>query len=136
MSIRNVVCLSVISEIYLLSVSRASTIYISLCKGLKYLLKIPYFIKNYSKGAGFLNFEALCLGRSKTLPYVSKKYHKNKRHLCLVTYIIWGIDVPGVMASYEISFDFITFFGYFHTLFMTIHVWIVVSPPNFLRLFV
>ena len=26
------------------------------------------------------------------------------------------------------------FFGYFHTLLMTIHVWIVISPPNFHRL--
>ena len=29
-------------------------------------------------------FETLCLGRSKTLSYIWKKYHKNERHLCLV----------------------------------------------------
>ena len=51
---------------------------------LKYLLKVPDFILDYSNVAGFLTLYTLCLGRSKTLPYVRKKYDKNKRHLCLV----------------------------------------------------
>ena len=36
-------------------------------RGLKYLLKILYFIQNYSNVAGFLIFKTICLGRSKTL---------------------------------------------------------------------
>ena len=65
----------------------ASRAYLSLCRSLKYLLKIPYFIQDCSNVVGVLIFEALCLGRSKTLPYVWKKYLKNKRHLRLVTHI-------------------------------------------------
>ena len=37
-------------------------------------------------------------------------------------------------VSYRRSFDFIAIFGYFHKLLTTIHVWIVVSSPNFHRL--
>ena len=33
-------------------------------------------------------FEIFCLGRSKKLPYVCKKYHKNERHLSLVTHSV------------------------------------------------
>ena len=43
-----------------------------------------YIIQDYPNMTGFLIFETLCLGRSKTLSYVWKKYHKNERHLCLV----------------------------------------------------
>ena len=50
-------------------VCSASTAYTSLYRGLKYLLEIPYFIQDYLEVVGFLNFETLCLGRSKTLPY-------------------------------------------------------------------
>ena len=36
-----------------------------------------------------------------------------------------------VTASYGMLFDSIVFFGYFRTLSTTIHVWIVLYPPNF-----
>ena len=44
--------------------------------------------------------------------------------------------MPDVTASYGRPFDFITLFGHFHTLLLTIHDWIVVSPPNFHWLYV
>ena len=42
------------------------------CRSSKYLLKIPYFIKDYPSEVGCLIFETDCLDRSKTLPYVGK----------------------------------------------------------------
>ena len=92
--IRNA-CLSVTLEFCLLlsAVCSASAAYTSLGRGLKYLLKIPHFILDYSNVAGFLIFSNLCLGRSKTLTYVQKKkYHKNERSLSLVTHIFTKIS--------------------------------------------
>ena len=60
--------MSVISE-FCLYVYSVSTAYISLRKDLRYLIKVPYSIQNYSNLATFLIFETLCLGSSKTLPY-------------------------------------------------------------------
>ena len=81
--------MSVILEFYLMSSSvfSASTAYTSLWRGLRYLLKVRYIILNYHNLVGFLIFGTLCLGSSKTLPYFWKKYHKNEKHLCLVTHI-------------------------------------------------
>ena len=42
----------------------------SLCRGLKYLLKIKYIILNYPNVAWFFIFETLCLDRTKTLTYI------------------------------------------------------------------
>ena len=56
-----------ILSVVVCSASAANT---SLCRGLKYLLKVPYNIQKYPNLAGILIFETLCLGRSKTLPYV------------------------------------------------------------------
>ena len=44
-----------------------------------------YIIQNYPNIIGFLILKTLCSGRSKKLPYVWQKCHKNnnKRHLCL-----------------------------------------------------
>ena len=64
-----------------------STVYTSLCRGLEYLLKISYFNQDYPNVAEFFMFNTLCWGRSKTLPYVWKKYHKNEQNLSLVTHI-------------------------------------------------
>ena len=44
----------------------------SLWSGLKYLLKLPYIILDYSDTVEFLICETLCLGSSKILPYVWK----------------------------------------------------------------
>ena len=66
--IRNA-CLFVISE-FCITVCSASTAYTRLCRGLKYLLKVPYIITNYPNVVGFLIFETLCLGSLKILPYV------------------------------------------------------------------
>ena len=60
----------ILSVICRLSVCRASTAYNSLCRGLKYLLKVSYIILNYPNVTRFLIFETLCLGRAKTLTYV------------------------------------------------------------------
>ena len=97
---------------------------------------------------GFLIFETLCLGKSKTLPCIEKKYHKNERHMCKVTPIftklalnmclfsaqIFMIEFPGVTTSYGETLDFIAFFEYFYTLMTSIHVWSIVSSLNFHRL--
>ena len=58
------------------SVCHASTAYTSVCRGLKYLLKVRYIILNYPNVARFLIFETLCLRRAKTLTYVWKKFTK------------------------------------------------------------
>ena len=59
-----------IRNVCLLSAYSLSTASTSLYRGLKYSLKIPYFIQDYSNVSGFLILETLCLGRSKTLSYV------------------------------------------------------------------
>ena len=74
------------SVVVYLPISSVSTAYICLCRGLKYLLKVPYIILNYPKITEFLIFKTLCLGTLKTLPYVWKIYHKNERHL-FITHI-------------------------------------------------
>ena len=111
-------CLTAYS-VCLTAYSVCLTAYISLCRGLKYLLKVRYIILNYPSVARFLIFESLCLGSSKTLPYVWKKFHKNDRHLSFVTHnftklsqIVCLINVhnmPSVTAgcgrfSYSIAF--------------------------------
>ena len=48
----------------------APTAYSSLRTDLKYLLEIPYFVHNYPNVTRFLIFDTLCLGWTKTLPYV------------------------------------------------------------------
>ena len=74
--LRNV-WLLVILEFCLLSVvCNASAAYISLCKDIKYLLKIPYIIQNSPNMAGFFIFSTLCLGKWKTFPYVQKNIIK------------------------------------------------------------
>ena len=67
-------------------VCSAFTAYTSLCRCLKYLIEISYFIQEYPKVVGFSIFKTL-LGQVETLPYVWKKYYKNERHFCLVTHI-------------------------------------------------
>ena len=61
--------------------------YHNLCRGLKYLSKIRYTTLVMSNVAGFLIFETVFSYRLATLPYILKKYHKNERHLRLVTHI-------------------------------------------------
>ena len=68
-------------------VCSASIAYNSLCRGLEYLLKIPYFIQNCPNVVWFLIFKTLCLGRSKLSPYVWKIYHKNEWFSCLIEHI-------------------------------------------------
>ena len=58
------------------SVCRASTTYNSLCRGLKYLLKVGYITLNFPNMAWFLILETLCLGRANTLTYVWKNITK------------------------------------------------------------
>ena len=60
--VRNPVCLSFVCS--------ASTVNTSLCRGLKYLLKVRYIFLVYHNVARFSFFDNLCLGRSKTFPYV------------------------------------------------------------------
>ena len=74
--------------------------------------------------AEFLIFGNLCLARSKTLPYVWKKYYKNEQHLYLVAHILTKISqnvcihLPDITTSFGKSVDFISFFGY-----ILIHYW-------------
>ena len=48
--------------------------------------------------------------------------------------MFWYIDIPDISESYGTSFDFIAFFGHFHTTLATIYVWSIVPSPNFHRL--
>ena len=130
-------CLSSSSSICVLAPA-----YISLRRDLEYLLKVKYIILVDPNGARFLVFETVFLDSL-------KKYHKNERNLRLVTYtftklsqnvclintqILIYIDMPYVTASYGTPFDFIVFFRYFHIFLTIIHVWSIVSSPNFHRL--
>ena len=75
------VCLSVTLEFYLTFVLAPA--YTSFCKGLKYSLKVRYIILAPPNVAGFLIFESVLLGNA---VICLKKYHKNERHLRLVTH--------------------------------------------------
>ena len=44
------------------------------------------------------------------------------------------MDMSDVTANYVTLLDFFLSIGYFHTLLTAIHVWSVVSTPNFHRL--
>ena len=120
------------------SVCNAPTAYTSFFRGQKYLLKIPYFILDldYSNVAGFLSFDTVIFWQVDNTALCLKKYHKNERFLGLETQsfakisqnvcliirhflIYWHADVT---ASYGTPFNFIAFFGYFHTSFSRIHV--------------
>ena len=98
LSANNFVFLSV----FVVVICSASTSYTSLCRGLKNLLKIPYFSQDYSNVVGFLIIETLCLGRSKTLPYVCKKYHKIERRLSLVAYIFTKLSQNVFLINFNI----------------------------------
>ena len=63
-------CLLENSEFCLLSNFSTTTAYISLCRNLKYLQKVPCIILNYFNVARFLIFETLYLSSLKTLLYV------------------------------------------------------------------
>ena len=63
---------------------------------------MPYFIQDYPNVVGFLIFKTLCLGRSKTLAYVWKKYHKNEMHLCLVIHIFTKLSQNECLINVQI----------------------------------
>ena len=110
--------------------------YTSLCRELKYSPKVGYIIVVDPLWTGFLIFETVFLDRTATLPYVWKIHHKNEWHLCLVAHRFTKLSQnvylvnthilvyrqPDVTVSYGRPFDFIKFFGYFHTFLTTIHV--------------
>ena len=57
--------------------------------------------------------------------------------MCLIgTHILVCQYMLDVTSGYGRLSDLIVFFGSFHTLLRTIHVWRVVSSPNLLRLYV
>ena len=105
-------------------VCSSSAAYTSLCRSLKYLLKVSYIIQNYPSIVRFLNFKTLFLDRSKTLPYVwknitemnnicvwkdiaSPKFHR----ICVLLILtFWYIYMLDVTASYGTSLEFIAFF--------------------------
>ena len=78
----------------------------------------------------------LCLGSSKTLPYVFKKYHKNERHLWLLAHFIAKLSqnkyliIKQILIYQYVRCDcklwnaiwFYCVFGYFHTLLTIINV--------------
>ena len=125
-------------------VCSASTAYTSLCRNLNYLLKIIYITLVYSNVGGYLIFETHCLGRSKILPHVWKKYHDNERHFCLVTQSFTKLSLNVCLintlilmywdARCDIWFYFILFLCYFQTLLTRIHFESTVSSPNFHRM--
>ena len=70
-----------------MSSGRAFSAYTSLCRSLKYLLKISYFIQDYPKVAGIRFLRLFVLAGWKHVLCL-KKYHKNERHLWLVSHVL------------------------------------------------
>ena len=118
---------------------------------MKYLLKVPFIIQNYANLVGFLIFETLCLGSSKTLPYVWKKYHKNQQRLCLVRHSFTKLSQNIYLTNTHILIYwyarcdcklcnaprfYCAFLDIFKYNSRTIDVRIIVSSPNFYRLYV
>ena len=66
----------------------------------------------YGYGMDFWFLKTIYLGRLATLPYIWKT----------------------ISQKWYMLYDIIVFFGYFHKLFLTIYVWVVVSPSKFNRL--
>ena len=113
--------------------------YTSLCRGLEYSsLKVRYIIVVDSVQDGFLIFDTVFLGMSEklntkwaALAFGSKYLHQTftecvsnqKTHFDISTYQMY-CKLWNVLWLYCV-------FGYFHTLLMTINVWIVVSRPKF-----
>ena len=68
------VCISVISEFCQSSfVFSASTAYTSLCRGLKYILKISYFIQNHSNKGRIFDFLDSLFGQDENIALCLKK---------------------------------------------------------------
>ena len=112
--IRNI-CLSVISVFCL-----SSEVHLQPTQGLKYFLEIPYFIQNNPNFVGFLIFETLCLGRSKTLgifthywrPFMSELLYFHQTFTdCVPSWCThFDVNMPNVTAGYERFSDLISFF--------------------------
>ena len=70
-------------------VCSASAAYISLCKGLKYLLKVSYIIQDYPNVAGFLKFCVQCwkhcLMFARHLCLFWHNFTKLSQNMCLIT---------------------------------------------------
>ena len=102
-------------------VCSASTGYIRLCIGFKYLIKIPFLSKIILKWLAFWS--------SRLFLFWLKKYYKND-HLCLVVHSFTKLSLNVCLINthilmyryawcdrmlWNIPFDFIAFFGYFYT---------------------
>ena len=122
-----------------------STVYTTLCRGPKYLLKVRYIILVYPNVTRFLIFKVFCLGRSKTLPYVWKKHYKNWRYLCLLKHIFTKLSQNVCLIDIHISMHWFAkcncklwklhqFYWLYRVFSYIFHVWIAVSSPNFDRL--
>ena len=134
MSVNNFGILSVVCCLCSV-VCSASTACNSLCRCLKYFLRVRYIILVYPIMDLFSIFETLCLGKSKTLPYVWKLYHKNERHLCLVANSFTKLSQNVSLINSHIliyrharynckslkELWFFCFFGYFHIFLTTNH---------------
>ena len=95
------VCLSVILEFCLYVVILVFTLaYTSLCKGLKYLLKVMFIIEIDPNGAGFLIFDTVF---QQHYPMFKKKYHKNGRHLRLVADIFTKLSQIVCLINTDMS---------------------------------
>ena len=138
-------CLSVILEFRLSSVFlfHFAPAYTILCRGLEYLLKAMYINLVDTNDARFLIFKTVLSGQfGNTALYLKNTSHKRVAfafgrtnlhihsqyiHFDILTCKTW-------LQVMEHSLIYCLFYRYFHTFLTTIHVWCVVSLPNFHRL--
>ena len=117
------------------SVCVLASAYTSFCR--EYLPKVRYIILVDLNGDRFS-------GHFNNTTYVWKIPHNDELHLRLVVHIFTKLSQNLYLVNKHTSihwharcgtpFSFLRFFGYFHSFFTTIHVWITVSLPNFHRL--
>ena len=100
-----------------------STAYTSLCRGLKYLLKVKCIILVYPN-LGIFDFRDVLFGQVENIGLFKKKYHKKEwnlcfvahsftklsQNVCLVNVHIWVYHMPNVTAGYGRFSDLIEFF--------------------------
>ena len=111
----------------------ASKAYTSLCRGLKYLLKLRYIILIYLKVAWFLIFETLCLDSC-------PMSEKNELLFCLVIHSFTKLSQNVFLINTHILIYWHARCIWFWCVFWVFsyifddYVWIDLSPPNFHRL--
>ena len=98
------------------------------------LSKCQMYLQGMERSLFLLRF--LCIFIHYWRVFMTKVLYLYQTFTDCVSHQCWYVKMLDVTASYGTSFDFIAVFRYFHTLLTTIHVWSIVSSPNFHRLYV